>query len=79
MNSATYQIGEQVKINGRSYTVEANFGLGENTAKACPWIKGQYGVRGKRDAVALLQEHTDGILKLIFVNRSNKVEVQYPA
>lgn len=73
------EIGQQIKINGRNYTIEAVFQIGENTAKVCPWLAAQYGVRGERGAVAMLQEYANGILKLIVVNRSNNVEIQYPA
>jgi hypothetical protein len=74
-----YQVGDSVSVNGRQYQVEAVFPIGENTARVSPWLAAQYGVRGVRGALALMQLQHDGIIKLIFTNRSNKVEVQYPA
>lgn len=69
-----YAIGQQVTVNGRNYTVDANLGIGENTAKACPWIAAQYGISGSRGAVAMMIIFNNGCGRLIFTNRSTRVE-----
>lgn len=60
------KVGGAVKVNGREYTITANLGIGENVARVCPWIAGQYGITGKRGAVALMQVYRTGSVKLVF-------------
>ena len=69
-----YNIGQEIKINGRNYTVTANLGIGENTAKACPWIAAQFGITGLRGSVAMMIIFTNGTGRLVFTNRSKRVE-----
>ena len=67
------QIGNQIEINGRAYTISANLGIGEATAKCCPWITGQYGIEGKRGAIAMMMIFTNGTGRLVFTT-ARKVE-----
>jgi hypothetical protein len=70
MTTNQIKVGEWVTINGRRYGVAVKLEIGANTAAACPWLEAQYGIKGERGSVALMQVYKNGSGKLIFTTSS---------
>lgn len=69
------QIGQVLSLRGTNYEVIEKLVTGANTRNACPWIKDQFGVKGQRGAVALLQQFTNGGFRLIFTTRRSVINI----
>jgi hypothetical protein len=68
--------GQQIRINGRTYTVEQEIPLSENIERQMPWLGGQYGIRGQRGSVGLMQLYRLGGGKVVWMTRTaSRVEM----
>ena len=67
MNERTIEVGKDVVLGGRTYHVCGEIAVGPNVRNQCPWVKGQWGVQGKRGAVGLLTVHVSGTWTLQFI------------